>query len=255
MKANHSSRRHALISCPIFQREIDDCLARIDCPPDVVYLPLGLHGDAGEVALAAIQAAVDEVDPEGFDAFLIGSGVCNSGIRGLVARALPLVIPRVHDCISLLFGCRRRYAAFFESQPDSYFFTSGWIDSAEADGLSITTNMVSSQLGLDYELSALIEKYGEDNGRYIYDQLKPRQYGQHVYVSSGCREESALIEQARQNAEQKGCPLQVVEGNVEILETLLCGPWDDDRFLVVPAGKQVTVTYDDRLIDWKECDD
>ena len=251
MNRSSPPRRPLLISCPVFQRELDDFVARTGHPVEVRYLPMGLHGDTAEAARAQIQAAVDQADPDVHDAVLIGYGVCNYGIRGLVARQLPLVVPRFHDCISLLLGSRERYREFFNNQPNTYFMSSGWVDAKDLNSVS-PLGAVGTQLGMDQDLAALVDKYGEDNGRYIYETLKRRPYDQHLYVSTGCPAEEEVIEQARQRAQQAGCPLRIVNGGTLLLETLLQGPWDENDFLVTPPGKQVELSYDDRLIDAKE---
>ncbi|TWU40740.1 DUF1638 domain-containing protein [Novipirellula artificiosorum] len=251
---NAANNRRILLSCKIFEREVEQALARVTGEVVVEYLPLGLHCGSAEDARMGIQAALDAIDEEDFDTVLVGYGLCNFGIRGLVARRLPMVIPRSHDCISFLFGSRQRYMAFFEAQPDSYFLTAGWVDGMDEGTLGPDKTVLGSQLGLNRDLTALIEKYGEDNGRYLYDQLKPRQYAQRVYVTTGCPEEPALIQHAREEAAKQGCPLQVVQGDTVLVDRFLNGPWDEENFLVTPPGKQVAVVYDDRLIDWTEAE-
>ncbi|TWT82126.1 hypothetical protein CA13_35870 [Planctomycetes bacterium CA13] len=251
---NPPNERRIVLSCKIFEREIEQALERAKGNIDVEYLTLGLHCGTADEARLGIQAAVDSVSSEAYDTVLVGYGLCNFGIRGLVARDLPLVIPRSHDCISFLFGSRDRYIAFFQEQPDSYFLTSGWVDGMAEGIVGPDKTVLGSQLGLNGELSELIEKYGEDNGRYLYDQLKPRQYAQRVYVTSGCENEEELIERAREEAEQHNCPLQVVQGDTVLLERFLNGPWDEENFLITPPGKQVAVVHDDRMIDWSDLD-
>jgi len=234
----------------VFQREIADCLARTGCRADVRYLPMGIHGDTANKARAAIQAAVDSADPQVHDVVLIGYGVCNCGVRGLVAGPLPLVLPRAYDCISLLLGSRQRYRDFFQDEPNTYFKTSGWVDAGE-DASVTPLGAVASRLGIDHDLQSLVARYGEDNGRYVYETLQRRPYAQHVYVTTGCPDEHELIDRCRQQAQQVGCPLQVVHGTTRLLDALLQGPWDDNDFLVTPPGKQVEVVFDDRLLRWK----
>jgi len=37
-----------------------------------------------------------------------------------------MVIPRVHDCISLLLGSRRQYDSEFDQFPGTYYLSKGW---------------------------------------------------------------------------------------------------------------------------------
>ena len=131
MSATASPTRYLLVSCQVFEREITECLGRTDRTIEVEYLPMGIHGDTAEHARASIQDAVDLASPQRHGGVLIGFGVCNNGVRGLVARQLPLIIPRAYDCISLLMGSRKRYRECLQNEPDTYFKTPGWVDAAQ----------------------------------------------------------------------------------------------------------------------------
>lgn len=211
MNCASPQRRPLLLSCKVFQREFNDVVVRAGHRVEVRYLPMNLHSDTADSARVQIQAAVDAADPDVHDAVLIGYGVCNYGVRGLVARELPLVVPRFHDCISLLLESQRRYRDFFDHHPNTYFMCSGWVDARHLDSASLL-GAVGRQMGLDQDLAALIDKYGEDNGRYSYDTLKRRSYDQYVYISTRCQHEEDIIEQARQGAQEADCPIQIVEG-------------------------------------------
>jgi Protein of unknown function (DUF1638) len=255
MSAVAGSRRRLLISCDVFRKEVEESRARCECPLDVQYLPFGLHGESALNARDKIQAAVDAADSSVYDVVLLAYGLCNYGIRGLRARRLPLVLPRAHDCLSLLFGDRRRYREFFQEQPDTYYFTSGWVENrGKGDDLHAIRRSMQSYLRINNDLQELINKYGEDNGRYIYEQLSPRQYSQYVYISTRCKDEELLIEQAADIAERAGCELRIIEGDTRLIDQLLQGPWDPAHFLVMPPGKEVALAYDERLIEIADID-
>ena len=94
-----------LIACAVISRECYHCAAVSDNIIDIRILDKDLH-DMGERKMSAIlQDAIDAVDTEKYDAILLGYGLCNNGVRGL-RSTLPLVIPRAHDCITLLLGSK-----------------------------------------------------------------------------------------------------------------------------------------------------
>jgi len=245
-------RRSLLISCPVFEREIDGCIARIGQRVEVQYLSMGLHGDTAKNALIEIQAAVDKADPALHNVVLVGYGLCNYGIRGLKTRQLPVVLPRVHDCIGLLLGSRKRYRELLKYQPHTYFQTSGWVDMAE-EVPARRLNAVATRTGIEYDRETLIAKYGAENGDYLCEILAKPLYHQHLYVATGLPDEESIIDRARREACAAGCPLRVIRGSTRVLETLLKGPWNDADFLVVPPGKQIDLVYDERLITFKDC--
>jgi hypothetical protein len=138
-------KRFNLISCEILHREITWCVARCRNIIDVTFLPKGLH-DVGECGMSgALQEAIDGVDASRCEAILLGYGLCNNGIRGLRAT-VPLVVPRAHDCITLLLGSKERYRDYFSCNPGTYFKSTGWIerDSSSSDD----PDSIPSQLGL-----------------------------------------------------------------------------------------------------------
>src|SRR6056297_1852829 len=98
-----------LISCEIFYREMCAAVARSPHRIDIEFLPKGLHDlPPGEMP-ARVQAAIDAVPAEEYDAILLGFALCNNGLAGITARECPLILPRAHDCITLFLGSRTRY--------------------------------------------------------------------------------------------------------------------------------------------------
>src|SRR5512136_2427621 len=113
--------RLKLISCEIFYRELCASVARSKNQIDIEFLPKGLHDIGQDKMLPRIQAAVDAVDASRYEGILLGFGLCNNGISGLVARSIPLIVPRAHDCITLFLGSKERYREYFDSNPATYF--------------------------------------------------------------------------------------------------------------------------------------
>ena len=158
--------RLKLISCEVLFREMCDACAHSPHQVDVEFLPKGLHDLGGKPMAAKIQEVVDRT-PEGvYDAILLGYGLCGNGLDGLTARHTRLVLPRAHDCIALLMGSRERYQAYFEGNPGTYYRSTGWLERGK--GLQQLTH---NTMGFDESLEAMIRKYGEDNGRYLYEEM------------------------------------------------------------------------------------
>ena len=87
---------YKLIGCEILFREICACASVSANVIDIEIMPKGLH-DVGEEKMSAmLQARIDAVDADKYDAILLCYGLCNYGTKGLHA-ALPMVIPRAHD--------------------------------------------------------------------------------------------------------------------------------------------------------------
>jgi hypothetical protein len=244
------SQRFALVSCEIFYREMAATIARSPNLIDLVFLPKGLHDIGCHEMLARIQASVDAIDTTAYDAILLGYGLCNNGLVGLAARDLPLVLPRAHDCITLFLGSRSRYVDYFNANPGTYFKTTGWIERAGLDG-DLQQLSIQRQSGMDQSLDGFIAKYGEENGRFLFETLcqQTRNYGQYTFIEMGVEPDDRFAERTRQEAAAAGWKFDHVQGDMCLIERLINGDWRDDEFLVVPPGHQVATAHDhDRIV-------
>ncbi len=241
--------RLKLIACEIFYRELCAAVARSVNQVDIEFVPKGLHdiGQAGMSArLGELLAAVDESK---YEAVLLGYGLCSNGLLGLTARHIPLVVPRAHDCITLFLGSKERYLDYFQSHPGVYFKTTGWIERGE--GLNqYHLDSIQHQAGMTQSYEELVAKYGEDNARFLYDQLcdMTRNYSGLTFIEMGIEPDDRFEQQARQQAAERGWKFQKVAGDMELIQQLVDGPWDAERFLVVPPGSRVAPSYDETVI-------
>jgi Protein of unknown function (DUF1638) len=238
-----------LVACEVLYRELCALIARSPHQVDLAFLPKGLH-DIGASGMATrLQAAVDAADTPGYDALLMGYALCNNGITGLRARTLPLIIPRGHDCMTLFLGSRQRYQQYFNDNPGTYFLTSGWIERGEASG-ELRQLSIQNKNGMDMSFEQLVEKYGEENARYLFDELydTTRHYRQITYIDMGVDPDSRFHEHAEARAGEHGWKFDAVKGNLSLLERLVRAEWNEEDFLVVPPGHEVVTTYDERII-------
>ena len=56
----------------------------------------------------------------------------------------------------------------------------------------------------------------------------------------------------KEAAESCGWDYRLIEGDMSLMEDMISGRWDDDKFLVVPPGNKVTASYDDKIIGFTE---
>jgi len=216
---------------------------------DLAFLPKGLHDIGAQGMVARLQAAVDAADTPGYDALVLGYALCNNGVAGLRARTLPLVIPRGHDCMTLFLGSRRRYEQYFNDNPGTYFLTSGWIERGEATG-ELRQLSIANQSGMDMTMEQLVEKYGEENAQFLWEQLcdTTRNYRQMTFIAMGVGPDDQFRAEAEARAREHNWKFDVVQGDISLLEKLVRGAWDDADFLVVPPGHSIVATYDQRII-------
>jgi hypothetical protein len=196
--------------------------------------------------LGELLSAVDESQ---YEAVLMGYGLCSNGLLGLTARRVPLVVPRAHDCITLFLGSKERYLEYFQTHPGVYFKTTGWLERGE--GLNqYHEDSIAHQAGMTQSYEELVAKYGEDNARFLYDQLcdMTRNYSGMTFIEMGIEPDDRFERRAQQQAAERGWKYQKLAGDMTLIQHLVDGPWDAERFLVVPPGHRVAASYDEQII-------
>ena len=103
------------IACDVVARPVYLCAARSPHVVDVRLFERGLHNEPKNLR-ARLQEAIDDA-PAGAEAVVLGYGLCGGATAGIVARDVPVVLPRAHDCITLFLGARERYAEEHASGP------------------------------------------------------------------------------------------------------------------------------------------
>jgi len=243
--------RFKLISCQVLTRELESVLSRSPHRVEPEILTMGLH-DLGAQMRSYLQKKIDAANGEGFDAILLGYALCGRGTEGLRAGRTQLVLPRAHDCIGLLMGSRHRYQEYFSAHPGVYFRSPGWIENQNPDQNMMPADLSEkNQLGERRSRQEFIEKYGEENGTYLFEQFNSfrSHYTGLTYISTGVEREDELLRLARAEAEREGWNFEEVAGSLSLLERLVNGVWDANDFLIVPPGATIRVALGDAIVD------
>ncbi len=204
-----------------------------------------------------LQEAIDRVDTEKYEAVLLGYALCGNGLSGVRAPArIPLVIPRAHDCITFFLGSRERYREYFEAHPGVYFHTTGWMERGSTGG-SLQQLALEGQSEVGWALQDLIDRYGEENGRFLFSQLGDltRNYRQITFIRTGIGPEDALEAESRREAAERGWAHESMSGSLALLERLLQEPWSEADFAVVPPGHRLAGTCDENIFAIEKCEE
>ena len=245
--------RYKLLACKILTREIASILWRCPHTIDLTMMSLRLH-ERPENLHKALQAEIDlidaneddhtnELEKHGLDAILLGYGLCSNATLGLRSKKYPLVIPRIHDCISLMFGSRERYAEYAKTYPGTFYFTQSWCD--------IMPSPAPEQM--EQKRAELMEKYDDDEETVEYlmslEDFYFKDYDRLLYVNWPELPHGEEEENAHQLAEEKGWQYTYLEGKNSLLEDFLFGRWDEEHFLVVPPGQTIAASYDENVLE------
>ncbi len=240
--------RLKVIACGVFEQELEYVAER--SPNDVVVelLDAGLHAAPDKLRLFA-QEAIDAAAREGgYDAVCLAYGLCGRGTTGLITRDVPVVLPRVHDCIALFLGSARAYAEQFSRYPGSFYFTTGWYKHKahpERTRIAATRRLDPTTHPHYAEFS---EQYGADNARYIIEFMESwrRNYQRAVLIDHGfaTAEHEATT---RAVADAAGWDYERLAGSLDLIEGLVSGEWDEERFLVAPPDHVIVATNDERI--------
>ncbi len=236
--------RYKLIGCEILYRELCYCAALAKNVIDLQFMPKGLHNVGEEKMTSRLQEEIDKVEVERYEAVLLAYGLCNNGIRGL-RSSLPLVVPRAHDCITLLLGSKEKYLQYFHGNPGTYFKSTGWIERGDSED-----GEIPDQLGLCRSYEDYARQYGEENARYLMEMLGDgrKNYSRLTFIGMSFGAFTDYERQVEEEAGECGWNYQKLEGSLNLLMRLVNGQWDEEDFLVIPPGATISPSHDESII-------
>jgi len=226
------AKRFQLIVCKVLQREAYFCAARSPHVVDVVLMEQGLHDEPDRLRREVQRALQRTCDIQGrpYDASLLGYGLCSNGTVGLQAE-IPIVLPRAHDCITLLLGSKERYREYFDSHRGVYWYSPGWIESGKQP-----SRQRFERLRAEYT-----EKYGDDNAQYLMEveQTWTKEYQWATYVDWGLVASDGYQAYTKECADHLGWHYDEVTGDAGLMQRFVDGLWNEQEFLVVEPGRGI----------------
>ncbi|MBF0232023.1 MAG: DUF1638 domain-containing protein [Desulfamplus sp.] len=238
------------------------------------FLPGGLHDKPNELR-HRLQAAIDyAAKDKSCCRIIVGYGICGRGTVGINAPNVPLVFPRVHDCIALFLGSDQAYKKEFARYPGTFYLSAGWCTEKGRPGKkrkkNIDSNTLKSSNSLknygNCEVKAIEDnsedkteadvehkiwigsepmgslelkaKYGEEGGNRIIDFFSSWQknYQRAAFIDTGLGNSEKYAQQAREMADEYHWKYEKIKGDTSLMRRLLTQDYSDDAILIVPPG-------------------
>lgn len=254
--------RTKLFSCEVMREEITWLLneLKLNDAIDVDWLEMGLHQEP-EKLNRELAKRIAACEGQAYDAILLMFGLCSNATGGLAPPSdSRLVIPRVHDCISIYLGSSGRYLSEHAREPGTYWFSRGFLH--RPDGVGIEEGGLGTGFGGEDENGKrltvaelrrkYIEEYGEDNAEYLMEVLVDSwkaNYKRAVFLDwadnpTAAEDKKRVADYAAEN-NWEFVPMDV---DLRLLRGLLTGDWPDGEFAVVPPGQRLLATGDNAIV-------
>jgi len=232
---------YSLIACDVFQEELT--MLGGTSPPwhSIEYLEMGLHDQPNELR-RQVQAVITrlEADPV-VDTIVLAYGLCGNGLLGIEAGGrCPLILPRAHDCISILLGGIEPHSAILKENPGTYFYSPGWVRAKRVPGPDREA----------YVREIYDARYPDDPE--MVDDLVEADAG--VFAHHNCAAYVDLTDNQKAEHYCQDCARHLdwqfkrLKGDPSMLQDLISGNWDDARYLNVPPGHSIAMGEGSHLI-------
>jgi N-methylhydantoinase A/oxoprolinase/acetone carboxylase beta subunit len=223
-----------VIGCGVLAIDIKKIAEELDLDVEYEFLSGGLHEKPGHLR-QQLQEAIDRASEKNrFKKIAIGYGICGQGTVGIKARNIPIVLPKVHDCIALFLGSDRAYREQFHKYPGTYYISAGWFNE------KVEPFSQKKGPGLDWEdhpeFQKLVIKYGMDNARAVAEFFNSwkRNYHRAVFINTGMGQKKKYAEYTRSMAEKFQWKYEEITGSTSLLEKILTSTKSSDEILIVP---------------------
>lgn len=229
--------RLRVITCDMFGRELEAVASRSTNQIEIEVLPKALHQLTCQEMLRGLQTMIDHTDRARFQAVLLVCGACQQDLAGLRAGSVPLVLPRVKDCLSLLLD--RKQVAPTPRQTVHYG------QASNAVGAYPTSRLLEEE-----PVYWVVPVHETDPVKGKEGKVAPPSWEWRARFSSSRRPKRPLLPRKGPRKASTRCHLAHAgflksptrPGRLPLLQLLVDGYWSYTDFLVVPVGWQVVAT-------------
>ncbi len=229
-----STNKVHVIACGVLALDLKSAAQKLGIPMSMEFLPGGLHATPRELK-RRLQESIDVASRrDDLDRIVVGYGICGMGTADIHARTVPLVIPRVNDCIALFLGSDEAYREQFGQYPGTYYVAAGWV----TENTSPQDRQARPGPGPDDDTyKQYVERFGTDNAdaiRYFMNSWT-RNYQRAAFIDTGIGvQRERFAQMAQQMASEFGWAYEQLQGTHDLLTDMLKTTDTTGAMLVVP---------------------
>jgi N-methylhydantoinase A/oxoprolinase/acetone carboxylase beta subunit len=229
-------KKSCIIACAVLAVDLKHSAEMLGLDVAYKFLEAGLH-NTPDLLREKLQAAIDEASKQDlYDRIIIGYGICGKGTMGVQSRSIPLVIPKVHDCIALFLGGDAAYKNEFKKFPGTYYLSAGW---CEEHTEPISERKQWAWFG-DKKLNFddFVASHGNAAARRTFDFLNSWQknYQRAAFIETGAKTALKYEAKAKEMALEYNWKYEKITGSRALIEKLLGAESSDPDILYVPPG-------------------
>jgi N-methylhydantoinase A/oxoprolinase/acetone carboxylase beta subunit len=233
-RGNHLKKKIYAIACAVLAIDMKYSAKKLGLDIDFKFLEAGLHNNPKRLK-EKLQAAIDEASTTSlYDRIIIGYGICGKGTIGVQAHGIPLVIPKVHDCVALFLGGDQAYKNEFKKYPGTYYLSAGWCEEK--------TEPISQRKQWAYfgdqklNFNDLVKTHGKDTAQTTFNFLNSWQknYQRAAFIETGAKTSPKYEKFAQDMAKEYKWKYEKIKGSQDLIKKLITATHTTSDILFVP---------------------
>jgi hypothetical protein len=206
-----------IIACEVMKQELLSIDAKTET--EFEFVKMGLHNYPRKLN-TELQSILDRSN--NYSKIILGFGLCGGAVSDLKTGAVPVVLPRVHDCIPILMGSMSVYRNIAESA-GTFYLSGGWMQGERT---------------IRAEYDRVAEKFGKARADRVMKTMLAN-YRRFLYLKTGEPLENIHITEAVNLSEVLGLSFETLEGKRDFIDKIVNGPWEDSHFITIPPGSRI----------------
>ncbi|MCG8567690.1 MAG: DUF1638 domain-containing protein, partial [Desulfobacterales bacterium] len=223
-----------VVACAVLALDMKQAAQDLGLNLEYKFLEAGLHENPRKLN-TKLQKAIDDISlKKDAERIIIGYGVCGKGTVGVQSRGIPLVIPKVHDCISLFLGGDAAYKTQFKKFPGTYYLSAGW---CEEKSTPISQRRMQAFFGAErLEYEELVKNHGEKAADTTFEFLNSWQknYQRAAFIETRAKNSARHEKYARDMAKEYDWEFDKIQGDAALIHQMMTLHASTPEVLVVP---------------------